>query len=109
MVLRDGEGFAAEIRIGGICEGCGSPNTLMAGDFDGTGVADELVVHFGAPVLGFPDHLIMNPVDGGALVTFELAAHGSRLLAVADLNSDGVDDIATAGDDLALVLFLSNP
>lgn len=109
VVLRDDEGFAAEIRVGGICEGCGSPNTLVAGDFDGNGVADELVVHFGAPAPGFPDHLIMNPVAGGPLVTFELAAHGSRLLAVADLNGDGVDDIATTGDQLALVLFLSDP
>lgn len=109
IVLRDGGGFQAELRVDGICAGCERPQAIAAGDFDGTGVADELILSLWAPGPSLGIVLFLNPLGGMPKKTVLLEMSAPAIFEVADWNEDGVADLAAVGPDLSLTLFLSNP
>jgi hypothetical protein len=110
LVLRTDDGFADERRIGDICPACSNLHAIAPGDFDGTGVADEIVVAV-TTELTLSLYLLMNPVEDAPLHAVALEHDTTRLIAVADWNGDGITDVAASTPDgeLALVLFLSTP
>lgn len=100
VLLGTTTGFASPVSYTGVT----SPTTVAIADFDGDGFADVALNHFAttADVLVFSGR-----GDGtlGAARTYDLSLRTS-LLAAGDLNDDGLMDLATADNNLTVLLSL---